>query len=49
MMKILLKERVIKSATQIKAIMPQNLTLVIASLAAAIAVWVWVTKNVVGS
>jgi len=49
MMKTLLKERVIKSATQIKAIMPQNLTLVIASLVGATAVWAWVTKNVVGS
>jgi len=46
-MKILLKERVIKSATKIKNIMPQNLTLAIVSLIAAITMWSWVTKNVV--
>ena len=47
MMKILLKERVIKSATKIKDIMPRELTLAIVSLIAAIALWAWVTKNVV--
>jgi len=46
-MKTLLKERVIKSVTKIKDIMPQNLTLAIISLMAAITVWSWVTKNAV--
>jgi hypothetical protein len=50
MMKILLKEKIekrLKDALKIKTVMPKNLTLAIASLVAAIAVWVWVTKNVV--
>jgi len=47
MMKISLKEKIEKRLKN-KAYMPKNLTLAIASLVAAIVVWVWVTKNVVG-
>ncbi len=52
MMKTLLKEKIekrLKNGLKNKAYIPKNLTLALASLVAATAVWAWVTKNVVGS
>ena len=46
-MKISLKGRVLKNVAKIKVIMPRDPILAIVSLIAAIAMWAWVTKNIV--